>query len=297
MVRALTDKFRRRIEQRLDQAAALLYRQCFKHNTISAYDGDTRLAIVSVNYSTLRWLKLMLLTLTEQNELSRITDIIIVDNSSRDGSRKFLKELNQAVSAVTVVENNWFLNHARGMRSGLKALANRQSAANVVLSVDTDVIFLRNDTLQAVATRFEEGTTLLGEMRYGLYEVPEAQASFIAVRRDIMARPDILPWVNHGAPSYWMQKSIREAGLSVCDFPSNQEGYILHRGRAGVAAAREFHPGASYGSATNTMPHFMGIPEGKSIWKNAEQRWTQYLDDDALCIEHLEQRLSIHPEY
>lgn len=243
-----------------------------------AFDGEVRFAIITVNYSTTHWLKLLLLTLSEQQDLDRVSDIVIVDNRSRDGGRILLRKLAARVPRIVLVENDRFLSHARGMRLGIKALDRSASNANVILSVDADVIFLRSDAISTLGRIFTDGAVLAGEMRHGLYDVPEAQASFVAVRRDVYARRDIRPWVNHGAPSYWMQKSIRQAGLPVSDFPTYREGYALHRGRAGVKAARAFWPGSSYASVANSEPHFMGVPGGKETWDAIERRWSFLTD-------------------
>lgn len=103
----------------------------------------------------------------------------------------------------------------------------------------------------------EEGAALAGELRKHLYPYPEAQASFVAVRRDCYSRKDIVPWVNHGSPAYWMQRSIWRAELPVVNFPSNHGKYILHRGRSGVAAARLF-------SLIHLTPPFIIMP--LTIW-------------------------------
>lgn len=297
LLRSTLDKIRRRLEERSDQAAALLHRRLVGTKRVPPFDGDPRLAVVTVNYSTTRWLKLMLLTLAEQDALDRVEDIVVVDNDSRDGGATLGRALEAHLPLVHWVSNRRFLHHARGMRLGISALDRIQSRANVILAVDTDVIFLRPDALTDLLSVFGGGAALAGEMRHGLYEVPEAQASFVAFRRDVYARPDVLPWVNHGAPSYWMQKSIRETGLPVVDFRSNEDGYALHRGRAGVRAAVEHRPNSSYGSVQNSQPHFMGVPGGANIWRAVEDRWRPLLgprEEDAF-LKHLAERFeSIH---
>jgi glycosyltransferase involved in cell wall biosynthesis len=280
-VRSRFDQVRRHVEQRIDQAAALAYRRMTRVPQVPEFDGEVRLAIVTVNYSTTHWLKLLLLTLSEQEDLDRVFDIVIVDNGSRDGGRSLLRKLAACVPRIVLVENDRFLSHARGMRLGIRALDRNASPANVILSVDADVIFLRRDAISALSRVFADGAVLAGEMRHGLYDVPEAQASFVAVRRDVYARHDFMPWVNHGAPSYWMQKSIRHAGLPVSDFPTYREGYALHRGRAGVKAASAFWPGSSYASVLNNEPHFMGVPGGAATWRAIERRWSLLTDPDA----------------
>jgi hypothetical protein len=78
-----------------------------------------------------------------------------------------------------------------------------------------------------------------------------------------------------------MQRSIWRAGLPVVNFPSNHGGYILHRGRAGVAAARLFFPYSSYATIHNSDAHYMGVPEGAKIWEGIEARWQDLLLPEA----------------
>lgn len=288
------DQFRRRLEERTDQAVALFLHRFRGPAPVPSFDGIPRLAIVTVNYSTTHWLKLMLLTLSDQNALHRVSDIVIVDNDSRDEANALRRALHGRVPNMHWVDNQRFLSHARGIRKGLAELDRRKSSANVVLAIDTDVIFLRPDALSALLAAFEAGAALAGEMRHGIYGVPEAQASFVAFRRDVYARRDILPWVNHGAPSYWMQRSIRRAGLAVADFRSNEHGSALHRGRAGVQSAGRFYPNSSYASVSNDNAHFMGIPGGEATWKAVEERWSTWLEPGAeeRVTDKLRQRFS-----
>ncbi|MFP8781178.1 glycosyltransferase family 2 protein [Hydrogenophaga sp. RWCD_12] len=292
-VRRRLDQVRRRVEQSVDQAAALAHRGLFGTASVPPFDGQPRFALVTVNYSTTRWLKLMLLTLSEQDALDTVSDIVVVDNDSRDGADRLRAALGSRVPRLRWVQNRRFLSHARGIRLGLRALDDMGSRANVVLAIDTDVVFLRQDTLQTLGGLFQQGAALAGEMRDWVYAVPEAQASFVAFRRDVYARRDIAPWVNHGAPSYWMQKSIRRRGLPVVDFATYRDGYALHRGRSGVLAAGRYRQGSSYASVLNHDPHFMGVPGGEETWRATEQRWGRYLEPGAeeALVELLARRL------
>ncbi len=263
---------RRHVELRADQALALLRWKLGSRPSVEPFDGDPRLALLTVNFSTTRYLKLMLLTLCEQKDLSLIHRIIIVDNDSRDGGVPFLRQLAERLERLHLFENHFFPVHARGLRKAVafldqceaSTLADRRS--NLLLFCDSDVIFLNPDTLGDLSAALAEPkAALAGELRRGLYPYPEAQASFFLVRRDCLARPDIAPFVHHGAPAYWMQRSLWRAGLRLADFPSNSGGYILHRGRSGVAAARQYHPHSSLATVPEYNPHYMGVPRGEQI--------------------------------
>jgi len=282
------NRIRRRMEQLFDQAIASANRGIRGGGLQVPFDGEARFALLTVNYSTTRYLKLMLLSLAEQKELDRLQTVVICDNHSRDGGTTFLRKLACSARRVVLVENRWWTNHARGMRLASLTLDRRDNSeqpsrkANILLACDPDVVFLRDDTLSALAQVFSDGTaSFAGQLRRHLFPLPEAQASFLAVRRDWASRKDVSPWVNHGSPAYWMQRDIWLRGGKGIDFPSNASGYVLHRGRSAVAAAREHIPWSSYGTTQNRYPHYMGVPGGGEIWHAYEQKFSKWLTTEA----------------
>jgi len=237
-----------------------------------------------VNRSTTRYLKLMLLTLAEQEQLGVVRRLVIVDHDSRDGGARFARSLAEVSPEVSWTQNRWFLNHARGIRSGLSELERAESdvpgpeRTNLVLFVDPDVVFRRPDALVTlVSVLTVDDGAFAGELRRSTRRYPDAQASFLLVRRDWLTRRDVKPWVNHGSPSLWLQESIWSAEGVVVDFPSNFGGYVLHRGRAAVAATREHSPRSSYATA-RMWPSYMGVPDGEAIWAAVEDSWAEWLE-------------------
>jgi len=283
--RTTIDKVRRHTQQRLDQAVALTAKRLGPSQRTPAWDGDPRIALLTVNFSTTRYLKLMLLTLAEQEDLNLLERIVICDNGSQDDPEPFLTELESHVERVTVTRNSHPLSHARGMRSALKALREVEKGsdrpANILLFCDTDVVFRSPETLRALADRFknDDGVAFVGELRRHVFPYPEAQASFLAVRRDWAERRATAPWVDHGSPAYWMQRSIWEQGGRGDDFASNRGGYILHRGRSGVVAGQEHFPSHHLRTETYNNPHYMGVPGGPAIWSEIEQRHASLIED------------------
>jgi hypothetical protein len=275
----LANRVRRRVEERVDQALTLVRWKWRPPVAEPRFDGDPRFALLTVNRSTTRYLKLLLLTLLEQSALSRVRRIIVCDNDSRDGGMDFLRRLSAAVPDIHVVARPALAlghSHAQGMRAAIQ-IRNRVEAglpgparSNLLLFIDPDVVFRNRDALADLGDVFREGdAAAAGELRDDLYPYPEAQASFLAVRSDWCARADVWPWVNHGAPSYWLQRSIWRAGGRIAHFPSNQGGYILHRGRAAIAAIAHSAPLSSYATVP-ALPHFMGVPDGPAIWAAIE---------------------------
>jgi hypothetical protein len=239
-------------------------------------------AIVTVNYSTTRLVKLMLLTLASQDALDRVTSIVVVDNGPRDGGAAFLRALDRRIPRVRLVERRHWLHHGPAMRAGATRALESDSAARspeTLLFVDPDVIFRDPATIGTVAQLAERGAALVGEHRRGRrHPGPNIQASFFAVRVDAYRRRDVRPLVHDGAPAYRMQLDIERAGLPIVDLPTNHGGLILHRGRSAVAAASQFRPGSAYASARRARPHFMGVRDGGAIWAQAEREHAALLD-------------------
>jgi hypothetical protein len=295
------NRVRRYVEQRVDQAWTLARSRLEHTRPVAPFDGDARFALLTVNFSTTRYLKLMLLTLTGQSALACVRRIIIVDNRSRDGGVPFLRALARRVDRVHLAEHRHFLNHARGMRSCVRTLGRVEAEApavmpaNLLLFCDPDVVFVNPDALLDLGTAMvEHDAAFAGELRR---EPPDldAQASFFVVRRDIFARADVAPLVNHGSPALWMQRSIGRAGLPVVNFPSNHGGYILHRGRSAVAAAHEFFPRHSYSTADTHHAHFMGVRDGPRVWAETEDRFAELLrpEAEAPLLNYLAERLTV----
>ena len=271
---------RRHTEQWVDQGIVIARRQAHRSSDVAAFVAPARFSLITVNFSTSAYLRLLLASLSDVDHLDRLVRLIVVDNGSKDDAESLLTVLEGSNLPVSIVRNRVWLSHARGMRKGLAALARAErdsqnvSESNVVLFVDTDVVFLRSDTLSALSGVFESrDCAFAGQLRSGRYPYPEAQASFLAVRRDWLARHDVATWVHHGSPAYWMQRDIWRAGGVGHHFPSNTEGYVLHRGRGGVEAATSHHPLSSYGREWRKEPHFMGVPGGAAMWAAAEERY------------------------
>lgn len=284
----------------IDRVVALLD-QRFRPLRAVPFDGEARFALITVNFSTTRDLQLMLATLAEQHGLHRLCQIVVVDNGSRDGGGDFLRQLAERVPEVAAVHNRTRLNHARGLRSGLRRLDRsdhvRGVEPNVVVFCDTDVIFRRPDTLDQLAAVFEgDDAVLAGELRGDAATSPDIQASFVAVRRDVLARRDVAPPLYSGSPLAWQQATVARLGLDVTHFPSNAAGFVLHRGRAGVAAAARFRPGHHYATVQNSDPHYMGVHDGEAIWRSVADRITHsYADGGSTeLIEAVRSALSKH---
>jgi hypothetical protein len=288
-LRASIDTGRRRAEAAADRGWAVARHRLGPLPQVAPFDDDVRFAIVTVNASTTRYLKLMLATLSEQRQLGLVHRLVVVDQRSGDGGLPFVRSLAETAARVELVELRTFLNHARGMRAGMRALDRVErgiavdARANVVLFVDPDVAFRNPDALGDLATSMLAfDAVLAGEVRQLPGNAhPNIQASFLAVRRDVTARRDISPFVNGGAPAFLLQRDVARAGLAIADFPTNRGGFALHRGRAAVEATHRYTPRRSYASVAEREPHYMNVPDGARIWDEIETRHAALLTVDA----------------
>ncbi|NRB70693.1 MAG: glycosyltransferase [Xanthomonadales bacterium] len=253
------------MSQRLDQAA-IRARSWFPTAPPTAWSGHASPAVLTVNYNTTEALKLMLLTLSQQSAAKRIARVVVIDQCSRDDPEGFLPQLAATCPRILLITRRWRLHHAPGMRAGQRALARSEQdqpafpGANLLLYVDPDIAFLRPELLQQICLKFEdEDAAFLGQFRRNLFPRPEAQASFLAVRRDWAERRGISPWVHAGSPAWFQQRDLWAAGAKGVDFPVFRQAYALHPGRTAVNRAARFRPWSSYASEQEKA-HFMGEP-------------------------------------
>lgn len=270
----------------VDRVAATSWKRIGPARLSVPLDDDPRFALITVNFSTTRYLKLMLLTLSEQEHLGLLHRIVVVDNGSRDGGGEFLDRLDDCVERLHVVHRRHWLGHGPGMRAGVRALdridSGTERPANLLLFCDTDIVFRSPETVMVLAgTALSGEPAVFGEVRPGANERPDIQASFFAVRRDAYARRDVPPPVHDGAPAYRLQQAVVGAGLPMVHVPTNHGGLILHRGRAGVEAAGRYRPRHHYAAVRSDRPHFMGVPNGVEIWSEVERRHAGLLEVDA----------------
>ena len=261
------------------------------HRGLHDPEADPRVALVTVNFSTTRYLKLMLATLSDQTALGLLSQLVIVDNGSRDGGVEFLRTLGDAIERATIVERHRFPTHAHGMRAGAAAV---HADATHLLFCDTDVVWRHPDALlDLMAATVALDAALAGEVRFGPNPKPDIQASLFVVRRDVYDDPHTPPPIDHGSPAYRLQRSIFDRNLAVANFPANHGGYTLHRGRAGVAAAAA-HPHHKYARVENREPHFMGVPHGAEIWADIEARYAGLVarGNELVLLSRLVERLT-----
>lgn len=153
-----------------------------------------------------------------------------------------------------------------GMRLGAALLDDLESKypphqrANLLLFCDTDIIFRNQDALsdspRPSSTRMWPSQESSGALGTPIRR-PRRHFSRYA---ETATR---YPFVHHGAPAYFLQRSIWRAGLHLEHFASNHGGYILHRGRSAVAATHDYRPGGAHATAALHTPHY-GSAHGRA---------------------------------
>lgn len=127
------------------------------------------------------------------------------------------------------------------------------------------------------AALIEHHRALVGEVRVGPDPTPGIQASFVMPARDVLGRRDVPTPLHHGSPTYALQRSIARPGRRVADLPTYRSGLLVHRGRAGVAAAVRHRPRNQHAALANDHPPSMGVPGGARMWAEEEERHANVL--------------------
>jgi|GEM_PF-2103018 glycosyltransferase involved in cell wall biosynthesis len=288
----MVNKLRRRMEQVTDYLAI---RTFYKPCGVEHYDGDPRIAIVIVNFNTVHYLKLLLITLSESlYEYRRlIKQIVIVDNASRDGSKDFLNQF-ESVQGISIVNNGKGLNHANGLRIGIRHIDEtekdipKSGKSNYYLTIDSDVIIIRNDLwadIQEVI--YQRSPDLLGEIQHDV-GFPYVHPSFMLIKKWAYHREGIIPFINNGAPALYLQQSLRARRAEIVDFPVRKDGYIVHRGRGAIQGVQRYRRFHSYATVSG-QEHFHGNNQGGIIWDAVEKKHAEIIGepDGKKCAQYI----------
>jgi len=282
----LLNSARRRLEEYLDQAAVRAAQPLRRRLPPSSFDGDARISVLTVSYNTLRLTKLMLLTLAESWCFPGLKYVVIVDNGSKDGSAQFLRRLAVGCKCVRLVEHRWPSSHASGLRCGMQFIGNLETAlpenerTNLCLIVDSDVIFLATDLFRRmVETLVGSDAGLVGEVQWDVGEA-YVHPCCMLLRRACYEDDRVFPFINHGAPALWLERSMKKAGMKIANFPVLSESLVVHRGRGTVDALPRFAPLSSYGSGRYYGAHFHGNKNGRQLWMHTESRFEFLLSPD-----------------
>jgi hypothetical protein len=112
------------------------------------------------------------------------------------------------------------------------------------------------------------------------------------LRSDAYHDARVWPFVDHGAPALWLERSLIGAGRRLVDYPLRSENHIVHRGRGSIAGVNRLELRHAYANVRDSA-HFHGNPDGAALWHAAEQRHLGRLGEknDAHALAFLAERL------
>lgn len=202
--------------------------------------------------------------------------LVVVDNSSRDGSLELLGALDRA-GLIRLIRNRRQRYHGPALTQGVSWLARRQAEVDqrhridYVWVLDSDVIVLRPDTVENVVGVLDEsGAAAVGEASFDPWHGREMLQPFSLMLDPALAWQRPLPaFEERGDPSAPLQLALEARGFRVVGFPFVAGGYVLHLGRGTLRAI------ADSGDVDNRYYewaldhrdyHFAGNPGGSDVY-------------------------------
>jgi len=209
--------------------------------------GGVSVGAVVVNWNTRGLLARLLYGLTHVVAPGHVTEIVVVDNASDDGSAELGAALADA-GVIRFVGNTEQRYHGPGLTQGVNVLAElaaeRASAVDFVWVLDSDVLILRPDVIVAAqAALAATGAVLAGERAdYGpgpaaVTTEPLALCSVIFDPVEVW-RADNRPFLQDGEPSRELLADLEARGKTLLAFPFCTAEYILHLGRGTLAEVK-----------------------------------------------------------
>lgn len=224
--------------------------------TLAFVHGST--AIVSVSFNT-KELTAMLLW-----SIHRILEpdswrILIVDNASTDGSAEVLERAQDA-ELCQVIFNKTNVGHGPGLNLAMRSQLVNDAARAWIL--DSDCVITRPDALREPLQAHPDAA-IIGEPHWDQWRNRDRFELYsLIIDPAAVRRPGSLPFTDDGDPAWELLTSAEQAGLTAAPFPFAADGYLIHVGRASlaaVAAANDTsHPLYSW-AIEHHEPHFGGL--------------------------------------
>ena len=201
--------------------------------------GD-RVAVVTVSYNTKELTALLIWSLRSILDWPAL-EIVVVDNGSADGSAELLAEAEEAGLCV-YIRNEINRMHGPGLNQGISLLASRgEQLPTWVWVLDSDVVVVHPGALAAsLAFAEHEAAALLGESWWDQWhKVHRFETYSLLFRPSEVWRPGAEAFAEGGDPSFDLLQSAKEREIHLAEFPFVADSYIIHRGRASLAAVAE----------------------------------------------------------
>jgi glycosyltransferase involved in cell wall biosynthesis len=214
--------------------------------------------VVSVSFNTRELTALLLWSLHRVLAASDLS-ILIVDNASTDGSTEVLLRA-QAAGLCEVIANPRNIGHGPALDVGLGT--DRAKAADRVWFLDSDCVVTRPDALRAPLALHPEAA-IIGESHWDRWHGRARHELYsLVVARSALGHPGVAGFEDGGDPAWSLLVSAEREGLPLATFPFTAGGYVVHVGRASlaavVAADERAHPLYAW-ALDHHDPHFGGV--------------------------------------
>jgi len=193
-----------------------------------------RVAVVVVNYNTVRHISHLLFSLCRVVGREKFSEVVVVDNNSKDGSLAVLRTLKEA-GLITLIANTRQQYHGPGLNQAMRYLAakarrDEKSRPDYILILDSDVVVLRSTIIEDMLPEvLKIRAGLVGEIEaYEYIKGGLAHISSILIDPQQVWRRGIMPFEEHGVPDLEFQRSLVRRGIHRHYFPLRSDFYLLH---------------------------------------------------------------------
>ena len=218
--------------------------------------------VVSVSFNTKKLTSLLLWSLHRILEPMDLS-IVMVDNGSTDGTVDLLRRAEEA-GLCHVLPNPVNLGHGPALNL---AVGQVPVTADWVWVLDSDCVVTRPDALTAPITLHPDAA-IIGEAQWDPWRARFRPELFsLLMSREAHSHEAVAPFTDDGDPAWDMLASPEIKGLRIESFPFTTNGYLVHLGRASLAAVIEIDDRSNplYDWATaHHEPHF-GAVEGARV--------------------------------
>jgi hypothetical protein len=235
--------------------------------------------VVSVSWNTKELTALLLWSLHRILEPSDVS-ILVVDNASADGTAELLLDAQDA-GLCSVLRNPTNVGHGPGLELALATDVAR--GADRVWILDSDCVVARPNALRAPIEAHPDAA-IIGEAHWDRWHGRDRHELYsLLVARAVLEHPDVAGFEAGGDPAWALLESAERAGLAASTFPFTADGYVVHLGRASLAAAVATNDTSNplFPWATeHHEPHFGGVDGARARYVELTRQFADEVGPD-----------------
>ena len=215
------------------------YRANYVMRDDMVFPNPPKVAIVVVNFNTKDLIALLLFSIFKNMGTDRVSQIVVVDNNSSDGSRELLRSMHDA-NLITLISNKRQRYHGPALNQAINYLNKWNKTATqpfrYIWLLDSDVVILKRNTLDdAIAHMIKTQSAVIGQFQdNGDVDDDYPHISSIIIDPYKTWNCAIHPFLHHGWPSMLYYRDVQEKGMIINDFPFMRSNYMLHIGSGTV---------------------------------------------------------------